>query len=96
MALFSDEELIKRLHLVLWDSPVPAERLLPLLKAEKDEVEGFTRKNLYRKVVNGFNWHIIRHMIPENRLHEALSDEVINGLFPRSLRDKYRYVRSLL
>lgn len=96
MALLSDDELVKRLRLVLWDSPIPPERLLPLLKAEEEEVEGFSRQYLYRKIINGFNWHVIRHIIPETHLREALSDEVINGLFPRSLRDKYRYVQSLL
>lgn len=96
MALFSDPELIKHLDLVLWDSKIPAEQLLPVLKGEQDEIDGFTRSNLYRKIVNGFNWHTVRHIIPENQLREALSDEVINGLFPRSLREKYRYVRSLL
>jgi hypothetical protein len=96
MPAYTDKELLNHLRLVLWDTNIPAEDLLPLLKGEKDEVNGFTRSNLYLKIVNGFNWHKVRHIIPEDRLKEALSDEVINGLFPRSLRNKYRYVRSLL
>lgn len=96
MGAYTDQELLNHLHLVLWDTNIPAEKLLPLLKGEKEEVDGFSRSNLYRKIVNGFNWHKVRHIIPENRLKEALSDEIINGLFPRSLRDKYKYVRSLL
>lgn len=48
------------------------------------------------KIVNGFNWHKARRIIPADKLKEALTDEVIQGLFPRVLRDKYKYVQSLL
>ncbi|MFO0377856.1 MAG: hypothetical protein ACK50M_05335 [Cyclobacteriaceae bacterium] len=93
---FSDEELLKHLKTVLWDVTVTPEEALSILKGERDQVKGFTRINLYTKIVNGFYWHTVRHIIPEKNLAEALSEDVIRGLFPRDLRDKYRYVRSLL
>lgn len=93
---FSEEELLKHLKMVLWDVTVTPEEALSILRGERDQVKGFTRMNLFTKIVNGFNWHTVRKIIPEDQLTFALSDEVIQGLFPRSLRDKYRHVRVLL
>ena len=48
------------------------------------------------RIINGFNWHKARHIIPADKLKEALEDDIIKGLFPRNLREKYKYVQSLL
>lgn len=96
MKHYSKDEILKCLDLVRWDVPYSAEMLYSLLVGEINEINGFTRQNLYTKIVNSFNWHKVRKIIPSERLSEALSDQVIQGLFPRSLRDKYRNVRVLL
>ncbi|MBX2955265.1 MAG: hypothetical protein KF846_03855 [Cyclobacteriaceae bacterium] len=93
---FSDDELLKHMKMVLWDVTVTPEEALSILKGECDVIKGFNRTQLYMKIVNGFNWHTVRKIIPEQHLPDALSDLVIKGLFPRSLREKYRNVRSLL
>lgn len=94
--MYSKEEILKRLKTISWDLPYSAEELYELLVGEADRINGFTRMQLLTKIVNGFYWHQVRHIVPENLLREAVSEEVIMGLFPRDLRDKYRYVRSLL
>jgi len=94
--MYSDQELLKYMHMINWDTPIPDEELLILLKGKvKSNYEGF-RANLYMKIINGYNWHKARRIIPSDKLKEALTDEVILGLFPRVLRDKYKYVQSLL
>lgn len=92
----SKREVIELLEKVRWDIPYSAESLYNLLMGEIDEIDGFTRQRLYTKIVNSFNWHVVRKIIPSTQLPGALADEVIQGLFPRSLRDKYRNVRGLL
>ena len=94
--MYFEEEITDRLKLLMWDTKISSGELVLLLKGERDQINGFTRKNLFAKILNGYNWHAVRKIIPENELKEALSDEVVNGLFPRTLREKYRYVRSLL
>jgi hypothetical protein len=94
--LYPKEEILKRLKIVSWDLPYSPEQLYDLLMGKVDRLNGFSRIQLFTKIVNGFYWHQVRHIIPEERLGEALSEDVIRGLFPRNLRDKYRYVRSLL
>ena len=82
--------------MVSWDITYSPEQLYDLLTRKVERIDGFTRNQLYTKIVNSFYWHQVRHIIPEDQLEEALSEEVIRCLFPRDLREKYRYVRSLL
>lgn len=93
---FSDEEKLNHLKKVLWDHPVTPEEALSILNKEKESINGFTLTNLYTRIVNGFNWYTVRKIVPEQQLPEVLSDAVIRGLFPRSLREKYRNARQLL
>ena len=94
--MYPKDEILRRLKMISWDLPYSAEELYSLLIGEIDMINTFTRDQLYSKIVKGFYWHQVRHMIPEEGLRDALSDTVIGSLFPRDLRDKYRYVRSLL
>lgn len=94
--MYPKEEILKRLKMISWDLTYTPEMLYDLLIGKVERINGFTRQQLYTKIVNGFYWHQVRHIVPEDQLGEALSEDVIKGLFPRDLRDKYRYVRSLL
>ena len=94
--LYPKEEILKRLKMISWDIPYSPEQLYDLLMGKVERINGLDRNQLYSKIIKGFYWHQVRHIIPENQLGDALSDEVIRTLFPRVLRDKYRYVRSLL
>jgi len=93
---FDEPELLKHLKMVLWDVNITPEEALSILRKEQQNIRGFDKTQLYLKIVNGFNWHQVRKIIPETQLEEALLDNVIQALFPRSLREKYRYVRALL
>lgn len=94
--MYTEEELLKKIRMINWDTPIPDTTLLQMLRGESGGQFEFFRNNLYIKIVNGFSWHEVRKMLPAHRLREVLNEEVIRGLFPRNLRDKYRYVRSLL
>ena len=86
----------KQLAKVLWDTNVSADEAFDILVGKQESVRGLTKIHLYRKIINGFYWHTIRRIIPSEALPEALSDEVLKGIFPKSLREKYKYVRTLL
>jgi hypothetical protein len=94
--MYPKEEILRRLKMVSWDITYSPEQLYDLLMGKVDRINSFSRNQLYAKIVKGFYWHQVRHIIPEEKLREALSEDVISGLFPRDLREKYRYVRSLL
>lgn len=96
MAIYSDDLLLKYLKSINWDTTVSSEELLRLLKGDAVNINGFTKQNLYTKILNYYSWHKVRHMVETEKLSEVLADDVIQGLFPRDLREKYRYVKSLL
>lgn len=54
------------------------------------------KKFIYVKLLQGARWYTLRKVLSDRELAEALSPEVIQAVFPRSLRDKYIYARSVL
>jgi len=96
MGLYTDEELLGYLKSINWDTTLTSEELLLILKGKTEKVKGFTKQNLFIKILNFYPWHKVRHMVTEEKLREILAEDVIQGVFPRDLRDKYRYVKSLL
>lgn len=94
--MYPDDELLKRMKMLTWDTTLTPEYLLKVLKGDETESNRSVQKGLYIKILNWFPWHEVRYMVREDRLPDILADDVIQGLFPRDLRDKYRYVKSLL
>lgn len=95
MELDKNEKLamLKRLF---WDYKVDPREALDIIEGKRERVGGIQRKELFVKILNMYPWHKVRQLIPESLLPEVLQEDVIMGLFPKNLRDKYRYVRSLL
>lgn len=91
--MYSDQEILKYLAKLTWDTKQTPKDLLHILKSGENNWE---KKGLYIKILNWFPWHQVRRIVGEEKLPEVLADDVIQGLFPRDLRDKYRYVKSLL
>ncbi len=94
--MYSDDELLKRMKMLTWDTTLTPEDLLTILKSDATGSNTTLQKGLYIKILNWFPWHQVRLMVEEDKLPDILADDVIQGLFPRDLRDKYRYVKSLL
>ena len=94
--MYSDDELLRRMKMLTWDTTLSSQDLLDILKSDGSGQNKTLQKGLYIKILNWFTWHQVRDMIPTNKLPDVLADDVIQGLFPRDLRDKYRYVKSLL
>lgn len=94
--MYSNDELLKRMKMLTWDTTLTPQDLLTILKSDATGSNVARQKSLYIKILNWFPWHQVRHMVEGDKLQDILADDVIMGLFPRDLRDKYRYVKSLL
>ncbi|MCX5822816.1 MAG: hypothetical protein NTY86_04735 [Deltaproteobacteria bacterium] len=81
---------------VFWDTDVNPDRLLQLLRGEIEKVGHIDCVNLFRRLLTTYDWYTLLAMIPPDRLHEALSDAVLDHLHPAGLKDRYRYARSIL
>jgi hypothetical protein len=86
-------QLVKRLF---WDYKIDPEEAVTAMEIDSERIGNLHRNTLFIKLLNYYPWHLVREIVPEQLLPKLLSDEVINGLFPPELRERYKYVRRLL
>ncbi len=91
--MYSKEKILECLKLASWDFNVHEKELVRLFNGEIDSIGWVRRSNLYAEILKCFSWNEVKEIIPKEKLPEALSIEVIQILFPRSLRDKYLPIR---
>lgn len=77
-----------------WDYHVSDEDIIKII--ELGEWNGLSRKNLLSRVLKSRRWYEIKKILSPEFLKEALSEDVIKTLFPKSLAEKYNYVGRLL
>jgi hypothetical protein len=79
---------------LFWDYKVSEENIITII--ESGECNGLTRKNLLSRALKSRRWYEIKKILPPELLQEALSEDVLKALFPKSLSRKYKYVKKLL
>ena len=89
-----DAEAIKFFKSLYWEYQISDENIIAII--ESGECIGITRKNLLGRVLKSQRWYEIKKILKHELLKEALSDDVLKTLFPKSLSQKYYYVRELL
>ena len=77
-----------------WDYQVSEKDIIQII--ELGEWNGLSRKNLLSRVLKSRRWYEIKKILSPELLKEALSEDVVKTLFPKSLSHKYNYVRRLL
>lgn len=92
------DELKTMIEPLLWDSTLDWNYYYGLLnKPDRSSQEQKQLYSLYIKLLNYNNWYtLIKRFGVDYLKEEVLVDDVIDGLFPRQLRKKYRYVRRFL
>ncbi len=90
----SDPETIKFFKSLYWEYQISDENIIAII--ELGECNSITRKNLLGRVLKSCRWYEIKKILTPELLKEALSDDVLKTLFPKSLSQKYYYVRKLL
>jgi len=89
-------DITAKLTDVFWDTDVNPDRLLRLLRGDIEKVGHIDRVNLFRRLLTTYDWYTLLAMIPPDRLHEALSDAVLDHLYPASLKYLYLYAQRVL
>ncbi len=92
----SEQDIKSSLSKINWDTPLSTDELYQIFTGIKSHSGGIDKKWIYLRILNSFNWYTVLKIIPKNELSFLLSDEIINNLFPRQLRNKYKHVRSAL
>ena len=90
------QELKKVFEKINWDSPHSVDDIYSVYSGEQKNIGVLDKTWIYYKVLNNSRWYDVLKIFPKNELKEVLSEEVIQRLFPRQLRDKYRHVRNAI
>lgn len=90
------EEKLQLVRSLYWEYAIDPEEAVRALEGKTERIGKLHRNELFIKLLNFYPWHKVREIVPENMLPDLLSEEVIRGLFPPILRERYRYVRKLL
>ncbi|MBW6487232.1 MAG: hypothetical protein K0B01_13900 [Syntrophobacterales bacterium] len=85
-----------KLKAAYWDVDVSAEQIRRLLAGDIDHAAGIDRIHLYRRLLMTYDWYTLLALIPPEHLQEALSDAVLELLYPASLKERYLYARNVL
>jgi hypothetical protein len=79
-----------------WDINADPEVLLRVLEGGEAEGTSIDRSRLFRRLLMGCDWYMVLQLVPESLYRELLSDWVLGGVHPPSLRRKYQYAREML
>ena len=63
---------------------------------KNEKVFNVDKKFIYSRLLNSYDWFTILQIFKMNDLKFLLSDDVLNMLYPRTLKNKYLYVRRVL
>ena len=67
-----------------------------MLNGNVDRVGHIDHYELYARILTSMRWYQLIDLIPEHKLEEALSDQVINRIRFKDIRDKYYFAKRLL
>jgi hypothetical protein len=92
----SEQEIKAVLSKINWDTPHSDDDLYRIFTGVENHIGGIDKNWIYLRILNTCNWYTVLKIFPKEELPFLLSDKVINNLFPRQFRNKYRHVRSAL
>lgn len=96
MKPFSNREKKRLLSKLSWDLDIKAEQLFQLLNGEIENIDGIDKSFLYRRLLTTYDWYTLLKLVPNEKYNQMLDDSVLDGLFPKELKEKFIYVRRVL
>jgi hypothetical protein len=97
MKTLSKQQKLEILSRLYWDLNIPADELYNRLYGDaRSRTESVDDINLYRRMLTTLDWYTILRLLPAEKLSALLDDKVLQGVFPKDLQKKYRYVESIL
>ena len=96
MTHINKDERIRLIKRLFWDQQVDAEKIDKFLQGEFQNIDFPRKGNIYYRILSGYTWYIVRELVAQCRLEEALKEEVVNRLKSNQLKDRFRYVRENL
>ena len=95
-ANMTEQEIKVILREINWDTKCTVDELYDVFTGKVERVYQVDKDWLRTRILNGNYWYKVLDIYSKEELKEVLKDSNINNLFPRSLREKYKHVKSVL
>jgi hypothetical protein len=80
----------------MWDYSISVPEMEDLLDGKIEKAGHYSRENLFVKILKGLSWYNVIQLMPAENVKKMLTDEVIEKLWPESVKKQYKYVRKRL
>lgn len=87
------EMIISRLF---WDVEIKQLDVEKLIEEKYKNLDEEPSQQFFRRLLTSCDWYTMLKLIPPEKLKRVLSDEILDKLFPKDLKNKYLYARDLL
>ncbi len=87
------EKILLRLF---WDVKPDSFNLDELLVGDTENLSGVEEQNVYRRLLMSCDWYTLLKILPLIKLRTILKSPVIEGLYPKDLRNRFFYAREVL
>jgi hypothetical protein len=94
--MYTTDEKKQILKKAFWDKKIDLDILNSFINGEINSIPLISSKSIYIKLLSTFDWYTLLSLLPKETLKKALSDDVLNDLFPKTRKGKYRYARQIL
>jgi hypothetical protein len=80
----------------MWDYNISVKDMEMLIEGKIQKAGHYTYESLFIKMVSGLPWFSVVTIFGPEKIKELLTDEVIRKIWPKSVQEKYDYVRKRL
>jgi hypothetical protein len=87
------QEILAR---IFWDTQNEITDAESYLENQLRAIDKKESQQFIRKLLTSCDWYTLLKLIGPEKLINVLTDPVICGIFPRSLKKKYEYARDIL
>ena len=80
----------------MWDYSISTDDMEDLLAGKIDKAGHYSRENLFAKMLKGLPWYTLLQLLSPVNVKKLLTEEVIESLWPESVKTQYKYVKKRL
>ena len=96
MKELSQMEKEKILSRIFWDYQLDWHDLNEMLNGKPEDTKDIRRINLYRRLLTSCDWYTLIKLFSPEQMSFILDDAVLAEIYPKDLKNRYRYARNIL
>ena len=96
MTPLSKQEKEKIISRLFWDVEMNQIDLEKLLHEKLQTIDQIQSQTFFTKLLTSCDWYTLLKLLPPAELSIILTDQILDKLFPKNLKQKYTYARQVL